>query len=153
MVPAGETCFQVAWTVTMKSNDGREGLWLRAHPAGEPWSEWRWLEADGSWSSTFYINLEQPWIRTPIGYDSHDWILDIVVRLSPFQAGGKTSTNLNEASRPASSSSPLPTTSKPLAAGLSDPQKPTNGHSTRIGISGFPTTTGLFPRWLHDGVS
>jgi hypothetical protein len=67
---------------------------VRAHPAGEPWSVWRWLEADGSWSSTFYMNLEQPWTRTPIGYDSHDWILDLVVRLSPFQAGWKDADEL-----------------------------------------------------------
>ena len=62
---------------------------VRAHPAREPWSVWRWLEADGSWSPTLYINLEEPWTRTPIGYDSHDWILDLVVRLSPFQAEWK----------------------------------------------------------------
>jgi hypothetical protein len=62
---------------------------VRAHPAGRPWPVWRWLEADRSWSSTFYVNLEQPWTRTPIGYDSHDWILDLVVRISPFQSEWK----------------------------------------------------------------
>jgi predicted RNA-binding protein associated with RNAse of E/G family len=72
----------------MRSNDGR-GDPLCAHPAGEPWSVWRWLEVDRSWSSTFYVNLEQPWIRTPIGYDSHDWILDLVVQLNPFHATWK----------------------------------------------------------------
>jgi hypothetical protein len=70
----------------MKSSAGREGLSCAAHPAGRPWSVWRWLESDRTWSSTFYVNLEQPWARTPTGYDSHDWILDLVVRLSPFQA-------------------------------------------------------------------
>ncbi|MEA2274307.1 MAG: hypothetical protein QOI98_3015 [Solirubrobacteraceae bacterium] len=68
---------------------------MGAHPARRPWSVWRWLEADGSWSSTFYINLEEPWTRTRFGYDSHDWILDLVVRLSPLRAKWKDVDELN----------------------------------------------------------
>jgi predicted RNA-binding protein associated with RNAse of E/G family len=53
---------------------------LRVHRFGQPWSVWRWLDADRTWSEDFYVNLEDPWRRTPIGFDSGDWILDIVAR-------------------------------------------------------------------------
>jgi hypothetical protein len=52
----------------------------RVRRFGEPWSVWRWLDADSRWSDDFSVNLEDPWRRTPIGSDSGDWILDIVAR-------------------------------------------------------------------------
>jgi predicted RNA-binding protein associated with RNAse of E/G family len=53
---------------------------LRVHRRGQPWSVWRWLDADREWSDDFYVNLEDPWRRTSIGFDSGDWILDLVAR-------------------------------------------------------------------------
>jgi hypothetical protein len=53
---------------------------LRMHRFGEPWSVWRWLDSDRRWSDDFYVNLEDPWRRTAIGFDSGDWILDVVAR-------------------------------------------------------------------------
>lgn len=53
---------------------------VRVHRFDEPWSTWRWLSPERSWSDQFYVNLEHPWQRTPIGFDTGDWILDIVVR-------------------------------------------------------------------------
>lgn len=53
---------------------------LRVHRFGQPWSVWRWLDGDGMWSEDFYVNLEDPWRRTAIGFDSGDWILDVVAR-------------------------------------------------------------------------
>ena len=51
---------------------------LRLHCFGDEWSTWRWLSDAGEWSDYFYINLEDPWRRTDIGFDSGDWELDIV---------------------------------------------------------------------------
>jgi hypothetical protein len=46
---------------------------------GEPFSIWLlWDEKSGE-LQCWYINLEDPWRRTPLGYDSRDRILDIVV--------------------------------------------------------------------------
>ncbi len=53
---------------------------LRLHRFGEPWSVWRWLDNDRHWSDDFYVNLEDPWRRTSIGFDSGDWVLDVVAR-------------------------------------------------------------------------
>ena len=60
-----------------------EGIWtgdgvLRVHSPGQPWSTWRWLASDGTWSDTWYVNLEEPWLRTATGFDTEDWILDVV---------------------------------------------------------------------------
>lgn len=61
-----------------------QGIWtgdgvLRVHRPGEAWSTWRWLGADRTWSGTWYVNLEEPWARSSAGYDTEDWILDVVV--------------------------------------------------------------------------
>jgi hypothetical protein len=53
---------------------------LRLHQFGQPWSIWRWLDSDRRWSDDFYVNLEDPWRQTSIGFDSGDWILDVVAR-------------------------------------------------------------------------
>ncbi|WP_223693114.1 DUF402 domain-containing protein [Leifsonia poae] len=50
---------------------------LRVHIPGQPWSTWRWFTADG-WTQHSYVNLESPWLRTPIGFDTADWILDVI---------------------------------------------------------------------------
>lgn len=55
---------------------------VRVHQKGTPWSVWRWH--DGSdWLPDWYVNLELPWLRTPIGFDSQDWTLDVVATTEP----------------------------------------------------------------------
>ena len=61
-----------------------EGIWtgdgvLRVHRPGQEWSIWRWLGHDRSWSTRWYVNLEEPWLASPGGFDTEDWILDVVV--------------------------------------------------------------------------
>ena len=51
---------------------------VKVHRWGEPWSVWRWL-GRGGWSRDRYVNLEQPWVRTPAGFHTDDWTLDLVV--------------------------------------------------------------------------
>jgi hypothetical protein len=53
---------------------------VRAHRSGDPWSVWRWVDpADGTWSPYVYVNLEDPWRPTARGFDTRDWILDLVI--------------------------------------------------------------------------
>ncbi|MEP6479917.1 MAG: DUF402 domain-containing protein [Rhodoglobus sp.] len=52
---------------------------LRVHRQGQDWSVWRWPNVDGTWSKNWYVNLEEPWKRTAIGFDTEDWILDLIV--------------------------------------------------------------------------
>lgn len=70
MVPGGwgGTYAEHAWT-----GDGV----LRIHVPGQPWSTWRWLTPDG-WTEHAYVNLEAPWVRTSLGFDTADWILDVI---------------------------------------------------------------------------
>lgn len=61
-----------------------QGVWrgdgvLRVYRPGQSWSTWRWLARDRTWSSTWYVNLEEPWERSATGFDTEDWILDVVV--------------------------------------------------------------------------
>ncbi len=61
-----------------------EGIWtgdgvVRVHRPGQEWSTWRWLSHDRIWSSQWYVNLEEPWVRSRSGFDTEDWILDVVV--------------------------------------------------------------------------
>jgi hypothetical protein len=46
---------------------------------GEPFSIWLIWDDKSNELQCWYINLEDPWRRTPVGYDSRDRILDIVV--------------------------------------------------------------------------
>lgn len=63
------------------------GVWdgetvVRVHRRGQCWSIWRWHDGR-EWSSTWYGNLEAPWRRTEIGYDTQDWTLDVVAEGVP----------------------------------------------------------------------
>jgi predicted RNA-binding protein associated with RNAse of E/G family len=51
---------------------------LRVHRFGEEWSVWRWLDSRREWSRHFYVNLEDPWRRSALGFDTGDWLLDVV---------------------------------------------------------------------------
>lgn len=50
---------------------------IRVHPRGESWSIWRWHDGE-AWIGDWYGNLECPWQRSSIGFDSQDWVLDVV---------------------------------------------------------------------------
>ena len=52
---------------------------VRLHPIGRSYSVIRtWLEGEERFHG-WYVNLEQPWIRTTVGFDSRDDVLDITV--------------------------------------------------------------------------
>lgn len=52
---------------------------VRLHPVGRSYSVIRtWVQADQEFTG-WYVNLEQPWTRTDVGFDSRDDVLDVVV--------------------------------------------------------------------------
>ncbi|NQW90380.1 DUF402 domain-containing protein [Curtobacterium sp. VKM Ac-2861] len=50
---------------------------VRVHPRGAAWSVWRWHDGT-QWLPDWYVNLELPWVRTSVGFDSQDWTLDVI---------------------------------------------------------------------------
>jgi hypothetical protein len=51
----------------------------RAHVFGQPWSTWRWYSTEDGWSDYLYVNLEDPWRVSPYGFDTGDWVLDVII--------------------------------------------------------------------------
>lgn len=52
---------------------------VRLHPVGRRYSVIRtWLHAEDRFDG-WYVNLEQPWTRTAVGFDSRDDVLDVTV--------------------------------------------------------------------------
>lgn len=75
--PRGRNIVDSLWTgsYTLGVWDGESVV--RIHRRGECWSIWRFHDGH-DWSRAWYGNLETPWTRTAIGYDTQDWTLDVV---------------------------------------------------------------------------
>lgn len=65
------------WDGTHEETTWRGATVIRVHPRGENWSIWRWHDGR-SWTGDWYGNLECPWQRSPGGFDTQDWVLDVV---------------------------------------------------------------------------
>jgi Protein of unknown function (DUF402) len=62
----------------------RDSVWqgapnVRVHVVGTAMSVIRQWDAQASQFTGWYINLELPWRRTPVGFDSRDLILDVTI--------------------------------------------------------------------------
>jgi Protein of unknown function (DUF402) len=66
-----------AWTAGEHSWTGNGTLMISRR--GDPYSLWLFWDDDGSHAS-WYVNLELPWRRTSLGFDTRDHQLDIVIR-------------------------------------------------------------------------
>lgn len=67
------------------------GVWdgetvVRVHRRGQCWSIWRFHDGHER-NLSWYGNLEAPWRRTAIDYDTQDWTLDVVAEGLPGTAG------------------------------------------------------------------
>lgn len=76
--PTGRNMFPGGWDGGHAEVPWTGAGLLRVHRRGQPWSVWRWLDP-GGWRPGCYVNLEQPWSTGVLGFDSRDWILDLVV--------------------------------------------------------------------------
>lgn len=60
-----------------------EGEWrrdtLRLMYPGKPYSIWLFWEGEPRRFTTYYVNFEEPFRRTPVGFDTNDQTLDIMV--------------------------------------------------------------------------
>lgn len=82
-IPAGSTFMR--WDT---STPGRrqlvEGEWrrdvLRLMYPEKPYSIWLFWEGEGRPFTTYYVNFEEPFRRTPVGFDTNDHTLDILVK-------------------------------------------------------------------------
>ena len=52
---------------------------VRVHVVGRPYSVMRSCLVDEQRFHGWYVNLEQPWRRTAVGFDSRDDVLDVTV--------------------------------------------------------------------------
>lgn len=79
-IPAGATYMR--WGSPGGRRELVAGQWrrdvLRLMFPGAPYSVWLQWEADGAFRG-FYVNFEEPFRRTAIGFDTNDHTLDIVV--------------------------------------------------------------------------
>ena len=77
--PRGRNMVRGGWDGTHAEREWTGDGVVFIHRGSEPWSVWRWIDADGAWSTHFYVNFEQPWTRTSLGFDTDDWVLDLIV--------------------------------------------------------------------------
>ncbi|HXH36549.1 MAG TPA: DUF402 domain-containing protein [Plantibacter sp.] len=75
--PNGRLVLAESWTGEYEQRTWQGHAVVRVHRAGDPWSIWRWHDGR-DWTGEWYGNLETPWRRTPLGFDSPDWALDVV---------------------------------------------------------------------------
>ncbi|MCL2515125.1 MAG: DUF402 domain-containing protein [Microbacteriaceae bacterium] len=75
--PNGRLVLEKDWDGSFEELVWRGETVVRVHRFGEPWSVWRWHDGT-DWVGAWYGNLELPWSRTSIGFDTQDWTLDVV---------------------------------------------------------------------------
>lgn len=75
--PNGRLVLAEDWDGSYSDGQWSGAAVVRVHPKGSPWSVWRWHDSAG-WAPHWYVNLELPWVRTPLGFDTQDWTLDVI---------------------------------------------------------------------------
>lgn len=78
--PRGGFLPPTSWLPTLSPKQWRTADVVMVHRFGDPWSTWRWTYDRRTWKSGCYLNLEDPWRESPIGWDTDDLVLDVVVR-------------------------------------------------------------------------
>jgi hypothetical protein len=77
--PRGRNMVRGGWDGGHTEREWRGDGVVLVHRWSQPWSVWRWVDGDGVWSSHFYVNFERPWTRSRLGFDTEDWVLDLVI--------------------------------------------------------------------------
>jgi len=77
--PRGRSVLPRTWDGSRQETRWDRPPVVRLHPVGRPYSVIRtWLAGEERFQG-WYVNLEQPWIRTTLGFDSRDDVLDVTV--------------------------------------------------------------------------
>lgn len=80
--PRGRNVVVTGWDGTHDVAAWEGSTVVRVHPRGRCWSLWRWHDGE-NWVGDWYGNLESPWRRGAVGYDTQDWALDVVAEGTP----------------------------------------------------------------------
>ncbi|MGP5253548.1 DUF402 domain-containing protein [Brachybacterium alimentarium] len=80
--PRGRNVVAIGWDGSYDLAEWEGHTVVRAHPHGRCWSVWRWHDGE-NWIGDWYGNLESPWRRSAVGYDTQDWALDVVAQGTP----------------------------------------------------------------------
>ena len=82
-IPTGATYMQWSTPPATGRRELVEARWrrdvLRLMFPGEAYSVWLFWEGEPRQFTTYYVNFEEPFRRTPIGFDTNDHTLDIMV--------------------------------------------------------------------------
>lgn len=77
--PRGRSMLPGGWDGSRAVAVWEQAPTVRLHPLGRSYSVIRtWLEEERRFHG-WYVNLEQPWARTTVGFDSRDDVLDLTV--------------------------------------------------------------------------
>lgn len=75
--PRGRSFLPGTWDGSRDEGSWKQPPCVRLHPVGRRYSVIRTWVAEEERFAGWYVNLEQPWFRTPVGFDSRDDVLDI----------------------------------------------------------------------------
>ena len=81
--PNGRIVLPATWDGTYDERVWQGHTVVRVHRRGDRWSVWRWHDGE-RWTPRWYGNLESPWRRSTLGFDTQDWALDVVAAGSPL---------------------------------------------------------------------
>jgi hypothetical protein len=77
--PQGRNLLLHLWTGEYQDITWHTNRVLLLYQPGDAHSTWLfWREVDGAFIG-WYVNLELPWRRTPVGFDTQDRTLDVVI--------------------------------------------------------------------------
>lgn len=77
--PNGRSFLPGIWNGSRQQSNWDRLPCVRLHPVGRGYSVIRtWLPGKHRFEG-WYVNLEQPWARTPVGFDSRDDVLDVTL--------------------------------------------------------------------------
>jgi hypothetical protein len=77
--PNGRSFIPGTWDGSRRASRWDRPPTVRLHPVGRPYSVMRSWIVEAQRFEGWYVNLEQPWRRTAVGFDSRDDVLDVVV--------------------------------------------------------------------------
>jgi hypothetical protein len=92
--PNGRSIVDEDWDGSYRQRAWDGATVVRVHRRGDPWSVWRWHDGT-EWGPDWYGNLERPWRRTALGFDSQDWALDVVAT-TPVEPGAGLGVRLKD---------------------------------------------------------
>ena len=87
--PQGRSFLPGTWDGSREERSWDRPPCVRLHPVGRGYSVIRTWVTDEERFTGWYVNLEQPWVRTVVGFDSRDDVLDVTASPDLTQWGLK----------------------------------------------------------------